>query len=167
MTIIAYRNGIMAGDSCWSDDKRGLVETLTNKVFKLPGGSLYGASGCPDDRVLLARLSDVKVEKDFPSCKWLVKALDPDVLAIVVLPSGAVFFIGTGKGAGGVMPCDLPYTAVGEGRHLGIGAMAYGATAYEAVEVACAHNIFCRAPIHMVSLETLHARPHNRNRKSR
>ena len=154
MTVIAYRDGVMAGDSCWSDDNHaGLIFNLQNKIFVLRSGALYGSAGGSDDRELKAALEDVVAPEMFPSCKDLANMEDGNVDALLVLPDGAVWRVHTGETMGGVEPISLPFASVGCGQGIAVGAMAAGKSAFEAVKIVCDYNIACRPPVHTIKLK--------------
>lgn len=156
MTVIAYRDGVMAGDSLWSDSSdegKGLVCNLQNKIMRLASGALYGGSGATDDRTLVQALAEARDSSDFPSAKKLRKMEHGSVLSLVVLPDGSMWCIGTGKDYGGVEPVQHPFFAIGSGSHVALGAMQQGASAKEAVAAACRWNIYCREPIHILKLK--------------
>lgn len=158
MTIIAYRNGVMASDSCWSDGQgdeniyAGLIFAKESKVRKLESGALYGASGASDDRELLGLINKVTIPQALPSARALQECEHSNVTALLVLPDRSVWRIYTGEENGGIEPVTgFPYAATGSGSALAIGAMLFGASAEEAAHVACVHNVYCRPPIHTVT----------------
>lgn len=146
MTVIAYRNGVMAGDSLWTGDK-GMVLNKKGKVTKFDTGALYGASGACDDRELMARLAGVEYEWQLPSCKELVDMDADNVVALFVLPDGSMWFVATGEEEGGVVAVQGDYAAVGCGAPIALGAMWHNASALMAVRAAIEHNAYCRGPI--------------------
>ena len=67
MTVIAYRDGMMAADSCWSDNHEndscsGLIFSHAPKLRRLSSGALYGGAGASDDRELVALLDNVTAD---------------------------------------------------------------------------------------------------------
>lgn len=159
MTTIAYKDGVLAGDSLWSDE-RGDVTTLANKVFKLQNGILYGGAGDDDDRALLKLLGKVKRPKDFPPISELRK-LRQDLSGLVVFPDGRVFTIDVSAEKDGYSSvCEIveKVAAIGRGSIHALSAMAHGKSAIEAVEFACTMNVFSRPPITHVELKTTNKR---------
>lgn len=158
MTVIAYRDGVMAGDSCWSygegDENiyAGLIFNEQSKIKKLKCGALYGGSGAVDDRELISILDGGIL----PTAKWLQTCQHDNITALLVMPDLTIWRVYTGEGRGGVEPVKLPYAAVGSGAAIAIGAMWTGASAKKAVLAACNHNVYCRPPIHTISFETIH-----------
>jgi hypothetical protein len=160
VTIIAYRNGTIACDSCWNDD--GLVFSSATKIIRLPYGKLYGASGDCDDRMLLDLLRPVQVPAELPTKKQL-EELDIDVSALLVFKPPICgplrvfvidcYHLGKAEESSGITEVHAPFCAVGSGRKTALGAMAHGASAAEAVQVACDLDIYCRPPIHVLKVD--------------
>lgn len=151
MTVIVYRDGIMAGDSCWTEGER--VTQLRNKVFRLPSGALYGAAGAVDDRALMQLLANVNLPADMPSAEQLAQ-IKHDIGALLILPCGTIWELHTGPEESDASVCEFvaPFFAIGTGKEIAIGAMEAGASAVEAVKAACNRNVYCRPPIHAISL---------------
>jgi hypothetical protein len=142
----------MAGDRSWcSPEPAGQMHTLSRKVFKFPNGALYGGAEGFDDRALRLKLLNVQNEHDLPTSKWLARCKDA-VTALLALPDGTVWWIGTGDEEGGVMPMELPFAAIGSGQFVAIGAMEHGATAEQACYAACKHSVYCREPVDVIHL---------------
>lgn len=146
MTVIAYREGWIAGDSCWFDGEAGLIETSQTKVLRLKSGGLYGGAGACDDRELIAKLNSVRTAEKLPSVAWLSRPSLEGLTALVVLPDCTVWQIDCADEAS-ITPRTGAYAAIGTGAAVAIGAMWFGADAYKAVEAACVHNVYCRTPI--------------------
>lgn len=152
MTVIAYRNGVMAGDSCWSEPETGLLCNIQNKLLRLPSGALYGGAGAPDDRALLVLLCDVEERTRLPDWNTLQADNYAHLECLLVLPDGSVWIIEGGREGSGVCPVALPFTAIGAGAAVAIGAMAAGATAKRAVAIACKHVRSCCPPVHTLAI---------------
>ncbi len=157
MTVIAYRDGIMACDSLWSV---GHLKVLWHtKIIRLASGALFGDSGDADNRELIALLTGCKSGKDIPSVETLA-SLRAQAVAILVFPSGVGWYIvspGEDKSGGcGIWPAwkgRKGFNAVGSGDALAIGAMEAGASALDAVKIACRRNIMCELPAHILELK--------------
>lgn len=122
MTTIAYRDGIMAGDS--RATQGGTVMTNTQKkVFRTKDGCLFGYAG---DREQGERLKQaIKAGKAAPK-------LD-NINALLVTPDGKMRFY---EGQVWVEMKD-PYTATGSGAPHALTAMDCGLGAVDAVRKAC------------------------------
>jgi ATP-dependent protease HslVU (ClpYQ) peptidase subunit len=159
MTTIAYRDGVMACDSCWTYG--GTVDTLTTKISRLSSGALFGTAGQNDGRSLVAMLDKVKTPAQLPSYESLM-ALRADILGLLVLPKGRVYKIATTMTSPenwdsemedyGLWEISGPFAAVGSGGDMALVAMDCGKSARDAVRIACKYDPNSRAPVHMASL---------------
>jgi hypothetical protein len=153
MTTIAYKAGVLAGDSLWADE-HGDVTTLATKVFELPNGILYGGAGEDDDRALVQLLKRVKKPEQLPPISEIRK-IKQDLAALIVFPSGRVFILDASSdknGQAGICEIKEGQAAIGRGSIHALCAMDFGASAIEAVEFACKKNIHSRPPVTHVSL---------------
>ncbi len=156
MTIIAYRHGIMACDSCWATSE-GLQEISLTKIRRLKSGALLGGAGEGDSRDAELLLENVKHEKDLP-LRSKLQELHLDWTGLLVLPNGQVFTVATSDAPTkeyaevGVCVFNRGFAAVGTGAEIAIGAMAAGKTAAEACKIVCDWDIHCRPPIHVIAL---------------
>lgn len=157
MTVIACRNGTMACDSCWNS--MDIVDVLANKIERLPSGAILGQSGSNDIRGLKKLLGHVKTGKQIPSLLDLM-ATREDADLLLLLPNGEMWKISNTNqliehydGDLGVWQIQgYPYAAVGHGWELAMGALASGASAYQACAAAVKHDTTCRGPIHTLSI---------------
>ena len=142
MTTIAYRDGVLAGDSATSGD--GNVIGRCAKVHRIRG-RLVGLCGPIEDgetfRLWLKAGAKPKAKPDEP--------LDDDFLALVVEPDGRVVEYGRRLVSVGY---EAPFYAIGSGGALALGAMAAGASAEEAVRIACRFDHYSREPVHALHL---------------
>lgn len=164
MTVIAYRGGIMACDSCWT---YGDTQTVSHiKIKRLKSGALLGSAGDNDSRALETLLDGVKVPDKLPTREQLA-ATRVEFMGLLALPRGGVYVISTGKhdDAGypvdddddfGVWPATTigGFAAVGSGSEAALAAMHAKASAREACEIACKMNVNCRGPIHIMRLHS-------------
>lgn len=147
MTTIAWRSGILAGDSATTES--GTLISLAPKVHKFKSGVIVGYAGDADSRALHRLLEKVKKPDDLPSVAKL-RELKQDHAAIIVFPNWKVFAIDVGNDKGdycGVCEIAAPYYAIGSGGLVAMAAMAAGATAMKAVSIACDLDVHTRAPI--------------------
>ena len=163
MTTIAYRSGIMVSDSCYSHG--GTVDTLLSKIYRLKSGALLGQSGENDAREFIDLLNNVKSERGLPTRKVLIE-IRADFLGLLVLRTGSIYKINTsivsvGNWAKsddndiadiGVWKISRTFAAIGAGSDFAMGAMAHGATAEQAVAIACRFDTASRPPLHRASL---------------
>lgn len=133
--------------------------TSKTKIRRLFSGALYGSAGDADDRALVALLDQIKLPAKLPMPADLA-AVRCDLNALLILPRGRVYIISVNaldphesnfKGA--IWEANRGYAAVGSGSDLAIGAMYAGASARQAVEIACKFDINSRPPVHVLALE--------------
>lgn len=156
MTTIAFKDGVLAGDSLWTGED-GTVFTMAPKVFRLPSGILYGGAGEGDDRALLQLLKKVKKPKDFPSVEAFRK-IKQDLGGLIVFPNGRVFIIDVAHdkyGLVGVYEIPDRVAAIGSGSVHALAAMSLGKSAIEAVHFACERSVYSRPPVTHVELKPL------------
>ena len=153
---------MMASDSCWASAGTQTVSMI--KIKRLSSGSLLGSAGDNDGREMEALLDKIRDPAKLPTRQQLI-ALKLSYEGLIAFPRGGVWLIATGKvdDAGypadddddmGVWPAATMggYAACGSGGDYALSAMDAGATAYQAVEIACKRNIHCRAPVHVRKL---------------
>jgi hypothetical protein len=164
MTTIAYRGGIMACDSCWTLSET--VDVLANKIYRLSSGGLMGQAGQNDGRPLLALFDRVKSLAQLPSYE-AIAALRVSSICLVVLPKGRLYKIATTlvspenwtedfetNNPDGIGIWELTgFGACGSGTDAALGAMSAGASARDAVAIACKYDVNSRPPVHVVKLE--------------
>lgn len=155
MTVIAYRNGIMASDSRLTNGDQ-IVPGGYSKIRRLEDGTLIG--GCGDVVAIEAlfewAVGDRKV-KPPKVCR------DADM--IMVSPDGTITqmegrYPYSVRDTGG-------YYAQGSGGDVALGAMHHGASAVDAVKAAIAHNAACGGEVQMLPLEPV-VKPKRTRKKS-
>jgi len=174
MTVIAWRNGVMACDSCWASSGTQTVSMV--KIKRLSSGALLGSAGENDCREMEALLDKVRTGDKLPSRQELI-ALRLDYEGLIAFPRGGVWMIATGKvdEAGyaddeeadmGVWPAATMggYAACGSGGDFALAAMDGGASAQKAVEIAIRRSVHCRGPTHVTRLfDAKHPAPGKRH----
>lgn len=154
MTTIAFRDGIMAADSCLTEeleDDNAIYVGDVNKIYRLDDGSLLGMSGDAEGQCVLNILNDLAIPESLIADH--LASLQHTRSCILVRPSGQLYWVGTGEDSAAYTPFTDRFAAVGTGKQFAYGAMEHGATAYEAVDAACRRHAFTRPPI---VLERLH-----------
>lgn len=124
MTTIAYRDGILAADGRTSIGSTIFTDNA-RKIIRLSDGALFALAG--DVAYTGPMLEALEDEAPLPD-------KDGAFTAIIVETSGALRFY---EGAGGFIAVDDPFAAFGSGADFAYGAMEMGASAEEAVRVAC------------------------------
>lgn len=144
MTTIAFRDGFMAADTASWDANRIFFGRIT-KLHRLPDGRLMGVAGSAS---MVYRVVD-----------WLTGQTDKpevdresrnDAFNALIAGNGTLFYLDNTLT---FMPHDYgEFTAIGTGRELALGAMAMGATAQEAVLVACEYDAVSRKPVTVIKV---------------
>lgn len=161
MTTVAFKAGIMACDSCWTYGDS--VDTLSTKITRLKSGALLGHGGCNDSRLFVEMLDNVKTVKGLPKYKELLE-IRASFIGLLVLPNKEIIKLcTTAMGPDqwnddnttelGLWVIEDGHSAIGSGADFAIGAMDFGASARQAVKVACRRDINSRLPIRQISLE--------------
>jgi hypothetical protein len=137
MTTIAYRDGIMAADSRafpghWEfavGSKDKLFKTSTRTHHRFTGALVGISSNFVGAAELLRPWLEAGADPfDMPPFK-------PETFTILVVVSQGIFLADNQCAFTG--PLGAPYAAIGGGAALAMGAMAMGASAHRAVEIAC------------------------------
>ena len=134
MTVIAYRDGVMAADTLASD---GLLKVAgMRKVVRGSDGVLYGVAGAAGICCAIARWVESGYRGDMPALR--VEDQTADVLVV---------------GVDGVISALTPYGqedypgaeyfAIGSGSAVAMGALHAGADAEGAVRAAIEHGLGC------------------------
>jgi hypothetical protein len=130
MTVVAYRDGVLASDSLVNDNNTRCGET--NKIGRTKDGWLWGFVGTAH-------------YKDGFSTWAEERAGDPPKIPVesgpgmLISPEGEV----SEWWGDGWFVVEAPFAAWGSGSDLAVGAMAMGATAQQAVQVAIDFNVHC------------------------
>lgn len=128
MTTIAFKNGVLAADTRWSDEGRS--DDYSPKIWRV-GKVLIGACG--------SRSAAAKFRQ------WVLDGMNgnspyegnPIGNGMLVAPGGKLV---CWCGAGPWPVVSMPFYALGSGTHYAQGAMAAGATAEEAVRIASRYD---------------------------
>lgn len=137
MTTIAFKNGELAGDSQISDS--GNVWAYMEKVWRADVGWLVGLSGRPDQIVRLRSFIDEEAITGWTpeEMNWPEDSTNDGVEALIVDLSGRVW---VWNGRRNVYPVQflegVDAIASGSGQWIAMGAMAAGADAMRAVQIA-------------------------------
>ena len=130
MTTIACRDGVIAADSgCFN---AGLYEGEVDKIWTVPS---IGLIGCCGEYGAILKVVEWLAAGGDPSCKPRLSS-DSEFAGLLVKSSGEVLHYQLRLRP---PPITADFHAIGSGRKIAIGAMAAGATAERAVEIAC-HN---------------------------
>lgn len=142
MTVIAWDGRTLAADKMSCSVGFGYVVT---KLHRLHDGSLAAFAGDGDHAMaLLAWLNSKRDITEYPPAQK-----DNDTSAFVVTPDGRCWSYGKTP-----FPQQIEdrFYAMGHGRDFALAAMHLGKSAREAVEVACALDVFCGNGVDVMEL---------------
>jgi ATP-dependent protease HslVU (ClpYQ) peptidase subunit len=127
VTTIAYKDGVLAADrqSNWGGGKAGFVR----KIGRNKAGDLIGLTGDCASCATFLTWFEAGEQGEAPP----MKVEDDDSFAMIARAGGALML----RSNRGVVELDAPYFAMGSGREYALGAMAHGAGAAAAVDIAC------------------------------
>lgn len=156
MTTIAFKDGVMASDSCWTS--RGDVQyTSLSKIRRLSSGALLGQAGTNDCREMDSLLDKIKQPSKLPT-RDVIANLKLDFIGLLAFPRGKLFMVSSRENPSdyndeiGIWECNRGFATCGSGGDIALGALAAGKSAREAVAIACKFDINSRLPVHVVSL---------------
>lgn len=144
MTVIAYRDGVIAADGNISIG-RSTQNGVAKKIAKTNDGYLIGVSGGLSFNYLVIDWFCNHRDEEFQYADELNNKYD----CFIIDPNGQIYELNS-KGL--LTPFEAEYDAIGSGYQIALGAMFAGASAIEAVEAAICHNVFCGGPVHVLKL---------------
>ena len=155
MTTIAYKDGVMAGDTAVSSDTMYVGKREKVFLVRVPSRGTAMGEGPPRDRMVLFGFCGV-LTQGVQMHEWLRNGMDPedkpalddDVHALLVEEDGTVSYV---RDDCVELAIEAPFHAIGSGREIAIGAMAAGKTPEEAVAIAAKADLFTREPITTVT----------------
>ena len=144
MTTVAYRDSVMAADSaCFGSS---LYQGEVDKLWVLPSVGLVGCCGEIGAMIQVIDWLQGKVDRgkkpELPD--------DCDFEGLVVDPQGQVLHYDRH-----LVPIRITnaFHAIGSGRKLALGAMEAGASAEQAVRIACRYDHISREPVKTIRLQ--------------
>ena len=138
MTIIAFKDGILAADSAFVQED--MMFGTAEKIWRRGDGTLVGGHG---DAGYCEQFRQWVMDGEEGDAPETPENQEGYSCGLIVRPNGKLE-IHTPRGA---LPFSGAYYAMGSGSALAIGAMAFGATAEEATQVAIDHCCWCGGPI--------------------
>ncbi|PZR92276.1 MAG: hypothetical protein DI537_13900 [Stutzerimonas stutzeri] len=144
MSVITYRDGVMAADSrAYAGSTTPIGAKM--KIHRLKDGGLFGVTSS-----VVGLPEAVKSWLD-SGCQNDLKPECGSFDAIHVKPNGEVFFYSEGFMPSG--PLIGPYFSTGSGERYALGAMSMGAGAVQAAAVAAELDPMCSGPITSMTLQ--------------
>jgi 20S proteasome alpha/beta subunit len=148
MTIIVYRDGVMASDSRITDN--GIVRGSVSKIFRAPDGTLVGASGEHGAARRFERWFHAQRPEEIP-LEFDPKTEPGMFAAIVVRPDRSTWLV---DHRGTFFPIEADFICEGSGREIAMGACAMGAAAVEAVLIAIQYDTGCGGEVQVLNLDS-------------
>ena len=149
MTTIAYRDGVMAGDSGLQNSN--VLYRSAVKVARGHDGSLHGVTGSAPDACGYIRWVQNGMLGDPPKPEATNREEGRSAfIALIVSPGDTCVRLFTAYGVEDFY--SAPFVAIGAGSEMAIGAMAAGASAEEAVAIVADNSTFAAHPIRTVSI---------------
>lgn len=153
MTTIAFRDGLMASDSCLvCEDKAGNARYtgLVDKIYALKDGSLLGMSGDAEGQPVIDILESGATNEEMVG---LLAEVDCVCECLLVRTDGKMFHLSVGEEWAEFIEFRDKFAAVGTGRDFAYGAMECDATALQAVQAASRRHPFTRPPFVVMTLK--------------
>lgn len=145
MTAIAYRDGVLAADSR-ANQGALIISSRSKKIARRTDGWLIGVAGeCAAADEFMARF--IAGDNDWRP-PGITKAED-GFQALLIAPDGLIW----NAHESGRFRIDADFAAEGSATNFLFGAMAAGASAEEAVRLACLFRGDCGLPVQSVRLE--------------
>lgn len=138
MTTIAYRDGMMAADSRAYAGRNAPLGIKT-KIRRLDDGTLVGCSSSEPGQ------AEAVMDWYAQGCASRPAFKEPKFTLLVVKPDGSAFYAESEFYLSG--PFRAPFYAIGSGEAFAQGAMHFGATAHQAVEIASRCDVWSDVPV--------------------
>lgn len=140
MSVVAFKEGILAADTCAYGGRGQASPGQKAKIHRLEDGTRVGivSAVLGEPERFLAWMKDGE-----DRTKWTGDK--PDLRALIIRPSGEVFLADDSIWFSGPIECAT--YGIGSGGDYAQGAMAMGASAKQAVYVACDLDPYCGAPV--------------------
>lgn len=140
MTVIAYRDGVLAADTLVTES--GRLYGFAQKIVRSRAGHIGGAGGPAEAGVKFMAWIEAGCVDAPPEHK------DP-ADGIVIYPDGRTMHW---DGGPVLLAAEAPFFALGCGAPIALGAMAAGADARRAVEIAIRYDCYCGGEITVLTL---------------
>jgi hypothetical protein len=146
VTIVCYRAGVLAADTAlWGGD---VLVGSTSKIARAADGSVVGV--CGRAGIGERYLAWVRSPYADLGSRFKIEENDISFEAIIARPCGDVFFVDE---FGNPFRTVAPFYAIGIGEKVAYGALAMGASAVQAVDVAIRYSAHCGGEVDVLQLE--------------
>lgn len=142
MTIIAWRDGVVAADGLATSDDV-ITSRKAQKIRRMSDGGVAAMMGAAVGAQEILRWIEGGELGEQPKFEG-----EKSATVVVIGLDGLTVYDEYGKET----ISEAPYRAFGAGRDLALGAMASGASAEEAVRAACEHSVYCGGEITVLKL---------------
>lgn len=150
MTVIAYRNGVLAADSQLSDGDGNKIANCF-KIKKVKGWLLGAAGDFAPTEAFMAKFDPQSIlKKQYVPIYAGAPRDGEEFESMVVSPSGRIYEVSTSGIFGPIK--SYGYYAIGCGSLIAFGAMAAGADAVGAVKAAIRHSTSCGGRVQKIKL---------------
>lgn len=153
MSTIAYKNGIMAADSAMSQDDEvqlGIYKLAKTKEYLVGFTGTMAMKAPVLDWIFELENCLVPIDK-FYRHKDLLPTMHGSLMCLVATRAGSLWYL---YGDGMVCETARKFDAAGSGMPYAIGALYAGASAEEAVNIACNLDAFSGGDIKTISFDT-------------
>lgn len=154
MSVVAYDGRVIAADR---QGMNGDFPFETRKLLRLRNGDIIAWAGSIDGGLAMARWYEGGCKREeFP-----VTQRDKDLWSRLIVIPNEPLHRQVRYYEQGPEPIFLhePFMAWGSGRDIAMGALAMGADARKAVEIACRYNVYCGMGIDEIDLSRVYRAP--------
>lgn len=144
MTTVVFRDGVLATDS--QVNASGVKVSTISKCWRTDDGSRWAFAGKLGQMWALKAWSEGARSEDPPKCI--------DSTLVHITPAGACREL---TESGWIEGQEAPYLSWGSGEQIAIGALAMGASAAEAVRIACQYDHNSGLPVLELKLDAIPA----------
>ena len=152
MTIICYKDGVLAADSGTTGASGGFCSCNVMKITRSPSGWLGGFAG--RGATATKFLNWLERRDDDPAeGPDLTNTKDEETgEGLLVDPTGSLYWLSSD---GVITPMQNEFAAIGSAEGFALGAMHAGASAEEAVRLVIENCNYCWGPIETLALDPL------------
>ncbi len=140
MTIVVYRNGVLAADTLLSAGQTAWA--FGKKIRQAKDGALIGACG---NIAFVQEFLDWAEQEN--RCEFEPPKSSSTNQGILITKKQTLYYVGKNP-----VPIKGPYFVLGSGSDIAMGALWMGATAIEAVHAAIDHNVHCDGQVEWLEL---------------
>lgn len=148
MTIVCWKRPYLVSDSRLTEDGN-IITDQDQKIWEFTDGSLIGLAGDKAEDDLIKLFSRTK---KLPTRQQIIK-MGVKFESLIILSTG-VWYVNCHDIGTDIIEIREPFFAIGSAYKYALGAMAAGASAKKAVEIACRYDTACGGKIQQYKLES-------------